>query len=55
MALDGLYRAAGETGRNNESPQYCDACFSGEYPTALTDHDDRDNISNLSLLADATG
>ena len=55
ISLDGLYRAAGEIGRNNESPQYCDACFSGEYPTALIDHDDRDNISNLSLLADATG
>ncbi|MEO0329914.1 MAG: amidophosphoribosyltransferase [Pseudomonadota bacterium] len=53
ISLDGLYRAAGETGRNNETPQYCDACFSGEYPTSLTDHEDRDNISNLSLLAEA--
>ena len=33
VTLDGLYRAAGEaTGRNSACPQYCDACFSGEYP-----------------------
>jgi len=55
ISLDGLYRAAGEAGRNNEAPQYCDACFSGEYPTSLTDHDDRDNISNLSLLSETKG
>jgi len=55
ISLDGLYRAAGEAGRNNEEPQYCDACFSGKYPTSLTDHDDRDNISNLSLLSEAKG
>ena len=55
ISLDGLYRAAGEASRDNDSPQYCDACFSGEYPTALTDHDDRDNISNLALLSEANG
>ena len=37
ISLDGLYRAVGETKRNNASPQYCDACFSGDYPIALTD------------------
>ncbi len=38
ISLDGLYRAAGETaGRNPASPQYCDACFSGEYPVAPSD------------------
>lgn len=55
ISLDGLYRAAGEASRDNECPQYCDACFSGEYPTSLTDHEDRDNISNLSLLSEAKG
>lgn len=55
ISLDGLYRAAGEASRNNETPQYCDACFSGEYPTRLADHEDRDNISNLSLLSETTG
>lgn len=38
LSMDGLYRAVGEAKRNNELPQYCDACFSGEYPIALTDN-----------------
>jgi len=38
ITLDGLYRAAGQTkGRDNASPQYCDACFSGEYPVKPAD------------------
>jgi amidophosphoribosyltransferase len=39
LSIDGLYRAVGEAKRNNKTPQYCDACFSGEYPIALTDKD----------------
>lgn len=38
ITMDGLYRAAGETGRDPNRPQYCDACFSGEYPTKLLDY-----------------
>ena len=38
LTMDGLYRAVGEAKRNNELPQYCDACFSGDYPIALTDY-----------------
>ena len=38
ISLDGLYRAVGEAkGRDPESPAYCDACFSGEYPVAPSD------------------
>src|SRR6056300_45474 len=38
ISLDGLYRAVGEAeGRNKECPQYCDACFSGQYPIAPSD------------------
>ena len=38
ITLDGLYRAVGEAkGRNADAPQYCDACFSGEYPVAPSD------------------
>ena len=38
ISLDGLYRAVGEAaGRSAEHPQYCDACFSGEYPVAPSD------------------
>ena len=38
ISLDGLYRAVGETkGRDKTCPQYCDACFSGEYPVEPAD------------------
>jgi amidophosphoribosyltransferase len=52
VSMDGLYRAMGEPGRNSESPQFCDACFTGEYPTQLTDHDGDDEATQLSLLAE---
>ena len=55
VSMDGLYRASGETARDNKTPQYCDACFSSEYPTSLTDHEDRENVSNLSLLVETKG
>lgn len=38
ISLDGLYRAMGELRRNAE-PQFCDACFTGDYPIALVDKD----------------
>ena len=38
VTLDGLYRAAGEAwGRDPQSPRFCDACFSGDYPVAPSD------------------
>ena len=37
ISIDGLYKAVGEKNRNNSEPQYCDACFSGDYPIRLTD------------------
>ncbi|OSP54473.1 amidophosphoribosyltransferase [Pseudoruegeria sp. SK021] len=38
ISLDGLYRAVGEAeGRNDAQPQYCDACFSGDYPVRPAD------------------
>ncbi|WP_097806169.1 amidophosphoribosyltransferase [Pelagimonas varians] len=38
ISLDGLYRAVGEAeGRKSNCPQYCDACFSGEYPVTPAD------------------
>lgn len=38
ISTDGLYKAMGEKDRNNQSPAFCDACFTGDYPVALTDH-----------------
>ena len=38
ISLDGLYRAVGQAaGRDVAHPQYCDACFSGDYPVAPSD------------------
>ena len=35
ISIDGLYRAMGEVGRNPDGPQFCDACFTGDYPFNL--------------------
>ena len=53
ISIDGLYRAMGENGRNNEAPSYCDACFTGEYPIRLTDQEGGAAVKQLSLLAEA--
>lgn len=37
VSIDGLYRAVGGIERNAAAPQFCDACFTGDYPTSLTD------------------
>ena len=39
ISIDGLYRAMGETARDPVQPQFCDACFTGAYPTRLVDQD----------------
>jgi amidophosphoribosyltransferase len=53
LSIDGLYRAAGETHRDAESPTYCDACFTGQYPTPLTDRADRTPRSQRAVLESA--
>ena len=53
LSLDGLYRAVGEEGRNPLAPQYCDACFTGEYPARLTDHENRGEVRHLNILAES--
>jgi amidophosphoribosyltransferase len=52
ISIDGLYRAMGEAGRNPARPQFCDACFTGDYPTALTDQEGGSVPAQLSLLAE---
>lgn len=55
LSIEGLYRAVCQDKRDTVRPQFTDHCFTGEYPTALTDmagvseHDPR----QLSLLAEA--
>ncbi|MQT11287.1 amidophosphoribosyltransferase [Segnochrobactrum spirostomi] len=53
LSIDGLYRAVGEPGRNGTTPQFCDACFTGDYPTRLTDQQDIETTRQLNLLAEA--
>lgn len=38
ISCNGLYKALEQKERNNQNPQYCDACFTGEYPITLTDY-----------------
>jgi len=51
LSRDGLYRALGHAGRDSNQPQYCDACFTGDYPIPLYDVADQDS-RQLSLLAE---
>ncbi|HET6376917.1 MAG TPA: amidophosphoribosyltransferase [Methylocella sp.] len=53
LSVDGIYRAMGEKGRDPVRPQYTDHCFTGDYPTQLTDHAG-DTKAQLSLLAEAS-
>lgn len=49
ISLDGLYRAVGEAkGRDAGAPQYCDACFSGDYPVAPSDMIERGFITRTA-------
>ena len=42
VSLDGLYRACGAPqGRDARQPQFCDACFSGDYPVRPSDRIER--------------
>jgi amidophosphoribosyltransferase len=50
LSLDGLYRAVGGTGRAVARPHYCDACFSGDYPTPLEDLGRGGSADQLSLM-----
>ena len=55
ISIDGLYRALGEAARASERPKYCDACFTGAYPTTLTDREERNTGEQFSLLERAVG
>jgi amidophosphoribosyltransferase len=55
LSVEGLYWAMGEDKRNPHFPQFTDHCFTGEYPTGLTDRDSRrgdEGDAQLSFLAD---
>ncbi|TGX56058.1 amidophosphoribosyltransferase [Sphingomonas gei] len=55
VSIDGLYKALGEARRADIHPKYCDACFTGEYPTTLTDQDELAPVDQFALLEERVG
>jgi amidophosphoribosyltransferase len=54
LSVDGIYRAMGFPGRDNARPQFTDHCFTGDYPTPLSDLTAQQaSPRQLSLLAEA--
>jgi amidophosphoribosyltransferase len=54
LSVDGIYRAMGFDKRDAARPQFTDHCFTGDYPTALTDLAAQEaSPRQLSLLAEA--
>jgi amidophosphoribosyltransferase len=54
LSVEGIYRAMGYERRDPLRPQFTDHCFTGEYPTALTDQTgEAPSPRQLSLLAEA--
>ncbi|WP_106754188.1 amidophosphoribosyltransferase [Pannonibacter carbonis] len=37
LSVEGIYKAMGYEGRDSANPQFTDHCFTGDYPTPLTD------------------
>lgn len=55
LSVAGIYRAMGFEARDPARPQFTDHCFTGEYPTPLTDQTGQDSSPRqLSLLAEAS-
>lgn len=54
ISIDGLYRAVGVARRDSDMPRFCDACFTGDYPTTLTDHDESAVEDQFSMLEERT-
>jgi amidophosphoribosyltransferase len=54
LSIDGTYRAMGYSGRDPRRPQFTDHCFTGDYPTRLTDQEAEPEKRQMSLLAEAS-
>ncbi|MEO0398842.1 MAG: amidophosphoribosyltransferase [Pseudomonadota bacterium] len=57
LSLDGLYEALGKGPRDKDAPAFTDHCFTGDYPTPLTDRDEKERsamITQLSFLAETS-
>ena len=51
---NGIYNAVCGTERDANEPQYCDACFTSNYPIRLTDRDTEQHPNLLALLDEQT-
>jgi amidophosphoribosyltransferase len=55
LSVEGIYRAMGHERRDPVKPQFTDHCFTGDYPTPLTDRTAQESSPRqLSLLAEAS-
>ena len=55
LSVEGIYRAMGFERRDPVRPQFTDHCFTGDYPTPLTDQTAQQHAPRqLSLLAEAS-
>ncbi len=57
LSLDGLYEAFGKGPRDDAAPAFTDHCFTGDYPTRLTDQNEAQRsamIEQLSFLAESS-
>ena len=52
LSVDGIYRALGHERRDARAPQYTDHCFTGDYPTELTDQNGPAHTGQLSFLSE---
>ncbi len=53
LSVDGIYKSMGYQHRDPVRPQFTDHCFTGDYPTRLTDIEGESVKAQLSLLAEA--
>ena len=53
LSIEGLYDAVGRVARNNAAPQFSDHCFTGDYPTPLTDLAGRKEVRSQKTVAAA--
>jgi amidophosphoribosyltransferase len=54
LSVDGVYRALGYEQRDARNPQFTDHCFTGDYPTSLTDQHGPAHVGQLSLLSEVS-
>jgi len=52
ISIDGLYRAVDNVKRNAKSPQFCDACFTGDYAVELVDNINHCGNGKVSVLSE---